>query len=96
MFKFIIALLLVQAFYCAEFPDLEKHIKMVWNNITVTGIDGSQTVSDQDGNVYGFTLCGAYNNSASNGDCSYDYSFGRQTSGGYFSGSGKQEILIMY
>jgi len=94
MIRFFVALLLVQALYCAEFPDLEKHIKLAWNNTNVTELDGSQTVSDKDGRVSGFTLCGAYNNSADNGLCSYNYSYAEQTSSGsFFSASGKQEIL---
>ena len=91
MIRFIVALLLIQAFSCAEFPDLEKHIKLVWNNTNLTGqFDGSQTVSDKDGNVANFILCGAFNNSAYNGDCSYNYSYAEQLdSGSIWSASGK-------
>ncbi len=91
MIKFLIALLLVQAFYCAEFPDLEKHVKLTWNNVSLEGnFDGSQTVSDKNGNVDGFVLCAMYNNGANNGDCSYEYSYSeRSPSGAIISDSGK-------
>jgi len=93
MIQFIVALLFVQALHCAEFPDLEKHIKLVWNKTDLTGqFDGSQTVGDKDGNVDNFILCGAFNNSAYNGDCSYTYSYAEPTSsGGIFSASGNKQ-----
>jgi len=91
MIRFLVALLLVQALYCAEFPDLERHIKLTFNNVSLEQkFDGSQTVSDKNGNVDGFILCAMYNNGPDNGDCSYNYSYAEQTSSGsIFQASGK-------
>ncbi len=82
MVRFVIALLLIQTFYCAEFPDLGSHIKLTWNNTSFEQkFDGSQTVSDKDGNVDGFILCAEYWNDGANGECSYDYSWTLDASG---------------
>lgn len=97
MIRFIIALLFIQAALCAEFPNLEKYIKLAWNNVSLTGqIDGSQTKSNKDNSVPLFTLCGAYNNSDYRGDCSYNFSYAIQVSGSVFSGSGSGSFIGDY
>ncbi len=76
MIKFLLVLLLVPAFYCAEFPDLKKYIKLTWNNVSLEqNFDGSQTVSDQNGNVDDFVLCGMFNNGTNNINCTYNYQY---------------------
>lgn len=97
MIRFIVALFFIQAAFCAEFPNLEKHIKLAWNNASLTGqIDGSQTKTDKDGYVSLFTLCGAFNNSNYPGDCSYNFSYAIQVSGSVLSGSGSGSFIGDY
>ncbi len=91
MIRLILAFLLVQALSCAEFPDLENHIELVWNNTNMTGhIDGSQTVSDKDHDVADYILCGAFHNAAENPICAYEFAYAFKTESGIiYSTKGK-------
>ncbi len=90
MIRFIVALLLVQAFSCAEFPDLQNWISVNWTDTNLTGkIDGTRTVSDSSGNVVWFVLCGPFKNAAQDVQCNFNYKCAQTTPGNEFSLFGK-------
>ncbi len=95
MIRFVLALIFIQAFYCAQFPDIKNHIKLKWNDVILDQkIDASQTVSDEEGTVKNFIFCANFN-SADDTFCTYDQTFAEWTSGGFnISESGKEKQIF--
>ena len=88
--KYIITLcLLIQLLNAAEFPDLNKHITLIWKGVDLTNVfDGSKTVS-KDGEVDRFILCGPFDLvNPDGGLCDIQFSWAIQRGTSTSSGSG--------